>query len=464
MTAARMLRFLWSPALVLALTALSSPGDAQCQTATVSIPGSPYRVLLDGDTLAVAYFGSPSMIEFFRHQSGAWNLESSFPIGTNGDFKALEGDTLIFADQAAEVAGLQYAGKVVVYERTAGVWNAVQELVPPVLDHDLHFGSAVAMEGDTLVVGEADGQAPRLGRAYVYARQGGSWILQAELPSPGPQRFGRALALQGDRLVVGADNGAFCYQGVGAIWTQVQEIVPQSFELDLGEVVRLDGSLLAISSRRTVPAPRSWGVSVFEQNAGVWTESGRIDSTEFPNGRPFVLAEGRLFGGFSGDGDAGLSAGAVFVFGATAGVWSLQDKLYTDNNYGGATGLGRDLGADAGTLAVAGGDVYVFALADPDCPHAAFSAAPLADPAPLAVAFTDESAGVVTEWSWSFGDGGSASDEDPSHVYAWPGRYTVDLIARGPAGVSREIRRDLVFVGSSVTARCASVARREFSK
>jgi PKD repeat protein len=37
------------------------------------------------------------------------------------------------------------------------------------------------------------------------------------------------------------------------------------------------------------------------------------------------------------------------------------------------------------------------------------------------------STGSIVSWAWEFGDGGSSSDRDPSHVYAQPGLYAVKL-------------------------------------
>jgi PKD repeat protein len=56
-----------------------------------------------------------------------------------------------------------------------------------------------------------------------------------------------------------------------------------------------------------------------------------------------------------------------------------------------------------------------------------FSAAPTSGDAPLAVAFSDDSTGLPTSWSWIFGDGAVSSLENPIHTYANAGHYTVSL-------------------------------------
>ncbi|NOT29954.1 MAG: PKD domain-containing protein, partial [Planctomycetes bacterium] len=84
-------------------------------------------------------------------------------------------------------------------------------------------------------------------------------------------------------------------------------------------------------------------------------------------------------------------------------------------------------------------------VADPT-PVAAFSAPLTSGIAPLAVQFTDVSLGLVTNWAWDFGDGTSAFESDPEHVYLVPGTYSVSLVASGPAGTDEELRIDLVVV------------------
>lgn len=54
--------------------------------------------------------------------------------------------------------------------------------------------------------------------------------------------------------------------------------------------------------------------------------------------------------------------------------------------------------------------------------------------ASLTYEFTDESTGVPTSWSWDFGDGHTSTAQNPSHVYAIAGVYTVTLTATNASG------------------------------
>jgi PKD repeat protein len=79
-------------------------------------------------------------------------------------------------------------------------------------------------------------------------------------------------------------------------------------------------------------------------------------------------------------------------------------------------------------------------------PVAEFSGDPTGGIAPLTVAFTDESTGIISAWSWDFGDGGSSVEANPSHLFGAPGSYTVRLEVGGPGGIDERIRPDYVTV------------------
>lgn len=85
-------------------------------------------------------------------------------------------------------------------------------------------------------------------------------------------------------------------------------------------------------------------------------------------------------------------------------------------------------------------------------PQAAFTAGPISGCGPLAVSFTDQSTGDVTRWDWLFGDGGTSSEQHPTHTYTAPGSYTVALIAGGSGGANAFVRSGLVTVPEPVGA------------
>jgi len=73
-----------------------------------------------------------------------------------------------------------------------------------------------------------------------------------------------------------------------------------------------------------------------------------------------------------------------------------------------------------------------------------FSATPTMGPTPLEVQFTDETPGDIDTWNWDFGDGGTSSEQNPTHVYTLPGSFTVSLIVSGPSGGGTETKVDYI--------------------
>ncbi len=69
-----------------------------------------------------------------------------------------------------------------------------------------------------------------------------------------------------------------------------------------------------------------------------------------------------------------------------------------------------------------------------DPPDASFSGTPTAGCSPLEVDFSDQSLGDVSSWLWHFGDGGTSTQQNPRHLYASEGVYSVTLTATGSLG------------------------------
>jgi PKD repeat protein len=82
-------------------------------------------------------------------------------------------------------------------------------------------------------------------------------------------------------------------------------------------------------------------------------------------------------------------------------------------------------------------------------PTAEFSASLALGVRPLTVTFTDNSNGVITGRQWDFGDGSTSTQQNPTHVYAAAGTYTVSLQVSGPGGVDKRIRANAITVSET---------------
>ncbi len=79
-------------------------------------------------------------------------------------------------------------------------------------------------------------------------------------------------------------------------------------------------------------------------------------------------------------------------------------------------------------------------------PVADFGGTPTSGVAPLTVNFTDQSTYNPTSWSWTFGDGGTSTAQNPSYEYVTPGTYTVSLTATNAFGNDTETKTDYITV------------------
>ncbi len=79
-------------------------------------------------------------------------------------------------------------------------------------------------------------------------------------------------------------------------------------------------------------------------------------------------------------------------------------------------------------------------------PAASFTGNPTDTTTSTPVAFTDSSTGIITNWSWNFGDGTTGNTQNPTHLYATAGTFTVSLTVSGPVGASTSTRTNYIVV------------------
>ncbi len=77
-----------------------------------------------------------------------------------------------------------------------------------------------------------------------------------------------------------------------------------------------------------------------------------------------------------------------------------------------------------------------------------FEASPRYGAAPLAVSFTDKSTGAepISERTWTFGDGQSSQEINPTHYYSTPGSYDVSLIVSSSDGSDTAHYKNFIYV------------------
>ena len=290
-----------------------------------------FAVALSGDTALVgAPFTNDSegAAYVFRRAAGVWEPEATLTpaAGAGGWFGwsvALSGDTALVGAQAATVDGQAYHGAAYVFTRSGTTWSREATLTAG--DGAAHdwFGNAVALDGETAVVGDEMKNLSR-GAAYVFTRSGTTWSPEATLTASdgdGIDRFGSSVAVSGDGALVGADGdgrnhgAAYFFTRTGTSWggeTKVMLGDPRPND-HFGDAVALDGDTALVGARG-----RNGGngaACAYTRSGGVWSQvttlapaDGRdfgvsvavdgttglagADYTDFPRGAAFVFVDG----------------------------------------------------------------------------------------------------------------------------------------------------------------------------
>ncbi len=251
---------------------------------------------------------------------------------------AAEGDTAVIG--APGDAG--NVGAAYIFTRSGGAWAEAAKLVAADGEVGDLFGTAVAIQGNTILVGAKgdDDAGANAGAAYIYTNDGSGWAETAKLlPGElGDTHFGFTLSLDGDTIAVGApytDSGttnsgaAYLFEDNGGGWAQTARLAtggggPVLSDL-FGWSVALSGDLLLVG------APLDDVVYAFARDGGGWSETAVLSGDSTQSGDRFgfaVTTDGsRILIGAPQDDDAGSNAGAAFLFVPDGGGWQQEARL-----------------------------------------------------------------------------------------------------------------------------------------
>jgi len=98
---------------------------------------------------------------------------------------------------------------------------------------------------------------------------------------------------------------------------------------------------------------------------------------------------------------------------------------------------------------------YIIVTGTSQTPVAVFYASPKSGTEPLSVKFTDKSTGNPNKWKWSFGDGTSSPEKNPTHKYSKTGKYTVKLTVTNAAGSNTATKSKYIMVTETSQAPTA---------
>ncbi len=263
-------------------------------------------IALDGDTALATTLRVGTGAWVFVRSGATWSVQQELlpgdgaPKNIFGLSAALSGDTAIVG--AAVQANASVPGAAYVFVRSNGVWTEQQKLVP----HDSAvgdvFGVSAALSGDTAFIA-AGGSYSLPSAVYVFARSGSVWTEQQKLVSGNTgvvEAFGSALALDVDTAIVGATNHAYALARSGGTWSVEQELVSGGTSpFGLGNSVALSGDTALVGA---VNDDNYGAAYAFTRSGTTWTEQQKIVPNETTTyngfGTGVALVPGlALFGG-----------------------------------------------------------------------------------------------------------------------------------------------------------------------
>ncbi|MCI0536805.1 MAG: choice-of-anchor D domain-containing protein, partial [Verrucomicrobiales bacterium] len=325
-----------------------------------------WSVGLSGDTAIVGAHGfGEGQAYIFTRSGGVWTQQqilTGIPgAGWFGFSVALSGDTAIVGApySSIEIGEQTFFGygAAYVFTRSGGVWTQQQKLTDAEVGPAGRFGWSVGLSGDTAIVGAylADRPATDAGSAYVFTRSDGLWTKQQRLgfSSGGANaHLGFAVALSGDTAIVGSDflDTARVFTRTGGVWTQQQLLTSSDGVSQFGRSLALSGDT-AIIGAPDFSLPGS--AYVFTRTGGIWTEQQKLTASDAAADDNFgwrvaINGDAAIVGAPDHDTAAGANAGSAYVFTRSGGVWTEQQKLTaSDGGAGDRFGFSVALSGDA---------------------------------------------------------------------------------------------------------------------
>jgi uncharacterized delta-60 repeat protein len=257
-----------------------------------------------------------------------------------------------------------------------------------------YFGTAVAISGDTAVVGDTNGFTDdgsftgRLGAAYVFVRSAGVWSFKKKLlanKKVGNDQFGHSVAISGGLVIVGAPwddftfpvtsqrGAAYVFAGAGDSWSQQAMLVPRNGVAgdEFGTAVAISGNYAIIGAPYRNDGDGS--AYIFAGSDTGWSAKEELTGDDATPGERFgssvAISGDTAIAGVLHDVSRNSTLGAAYVFVRSGTTWPRQQKLAGDSTadrfFGYSVAIGNDVAVvgdpfdDQTTLTVPG-TAYVF--------------------------------------------------------------------------------------------------------
>ncbi len=330
-------------------TAFIQPADL------VAFQGFGAGVAADGNIMAAATQFAPFTVYVYATNNGVWTQEaelaspSGIPNDGFGSSLALQGNTLVVGDRGAHAA--------YVYTNVNGAWLNAGVLFPTGGSGASFGGSpinGISISGNTIAVGAPfeDTPAGATGSVYVFTNTNGVWSQQERIVPSDPlvAAFGETLAVQNDTLLVGAPltgSPNLFDPGAAFVFTRQNGVWTQQARLDSSNPIAagLYGQCVSLDGNTAaVGAQRPNQVEVFINSNGTWSHQALIDGPDDSDFGTSVKVIGDLLmvTAYDDVNPDGIQSGDAFIFTRGGSTWTAHADLYMAPGVNGIPGPAQD--------------------------------------------------------------------------------------------------------------------------
>lgn len=284
---------------------------------------------------------------------------------------AINGDLLIAGAKGDDERG-NNSGAAYIFKRVGEAWVEQAKLKASDATTNDFFGFSVGISGDTAIVGawQQDEKGNGAGAAYVFRQHEGQWAQEAKLTARDGRpfaEFGYAVAIEGDTAVIGArqdsergdaSGAAYVFRRDGLKWTQEAKLSARDTRPadQFGGAVALDADVAVIGASGHDSAGTDAGAAyVFRKSAEGWKlESKLTANNAMPQdafGYSVAIDRDTVVAGAYRSDTADVDAGSLYVFARQDGGWHQAQQL-TPYDAIPSEWFGWSVGLHDGTLVV----------------------------------------------------------------------------------------------------------------
>lgn len=342
--------------------------------------------LLAGNYSPKVYFGNPVIPAYTSNERAKLTASDAQSNDRFGHNVAISGDYAIVGALIDDTNG-SFEGAAFIYKRSNGTWTQQVKLTPTDTESLLNYAQSVAISGDYAIVGNFDASdvAHRAGSAYIYKRNGESWILQSKITASDAEVneiFGRSVSISDDYAIIGApldddagvfSGSAYIFKRVGDNWVEQTKILANDANAQsyFGQSVSISGDRAIIGSPFDDDNEEDSGAAyLFFRSGDDWIQNEKIRASDPEENDRFGWSVGlsgdyAIVGAYRND-DSGTNSGSAYIFERSGIFWREEIKLTASDasqfNFFGysvsISGTNAIVGAYRNTP---GGSAYLFA-------------------------------------------------------------------------------------------------------